>query len=424
MKKITAAVVGFGDRGEVYSRFALKSPDKLEITAVVDPDKRRRDLAKELFSIPEENCFSDLSQFLGRGRIADCVINGTMDKQHIETTLPLLPLGYDVLLEKPITADKSELLKLLNESKKHGNKIMICHVLRFAPFYNMIMQEIMSGNIGKVRHIETAENVGVAHSSISFIRGKWNNKKLCGSSYLLQKCCHDLDIICWLNSQTVPAYVSSIGSRIHFVPENAPEGAGTRCLVDCKIEDSCMYSCRYMHLNKNPMPITVWADEEKNYKDITLEEREQYLKSHNPHGRCIYKTEADVVDQQGTMIKFADGTTAYHLLYSSAMRAGRRIKVYGTAGEIEGYSEENKFEVRNYNKHTIEYTRREMRIPDISGENHHGGDSRLMNDFLCYINGEKSFATSRLEDSVLSHLCVYAADESMETGKLVNIEAL
>ena len=46
-------------------------------------------------------------------RMADAAINGTMDRDHVPTTLPLLDAGYDVLLEKPICPTKEELLQLL-----------------------------------------------------------------------------------------------------------------------------------------------------------------------------------------------------------------------------------------------------------------------------------------------------------------------
>jgi hypothetical protein len=49
---------------------------------------------------------------------------------------------------------------------------------------------------------------------------------------LMAKSCHDLDLITWMKSGVPPARVSSFGSNFQFRPEKAPEGAGTRCLVD------------------------------------------------------------------------------------------------------------------------------------------------------------------------------------------------
>lgn len=421
MKQITVAVVGFGNRAEIYSSYALTHKDEMKIVAVVDPNDVRRNYAKRLFSIPEENCFSEYESFVNRGRIADCVINGTMDKMHIETTLPLLPLGYDILLEKPVTNRKEDFIRLVRESKKYGNKIIVCHVLRYTPFYKSIKQDVLAGKIGKIRHIETTENVGIAHASISYIRGKWNNSDICGSSYLLAKCCHDLDLLCWFNSEGVPKEVSSFGNRSFFIEENAPVGAGSRCLTDCKAEKDCPFSAKKMHLDNNPMPFAVWAGIPKLPDEVSYKEKVESLKTDNPHGRCIFKTDANLVDQQLTMVTFSNGVTAYHSLFSGATRAGRRIKIYGSLGEIEGFTEDNAYALRRYNADNILFTEQTVKITEqIDGDGHYGGDSRIVADFLRVINGEApSVSTSDLSVSLYSHLCVYAADESMEQKRVV-----
>lgn len=423
MKQLTASVLGFGDRSQIYSKYALKHPDQMKIVAIVEPNDIRRNLAKDLFHLAEEQCFSDYNQFIAKGKIADFVINGTMDKIHIETTMPLLPLGYDVLLEKPITSDKKQLQELLAASKKYGNKIVVCHVLRYVEFYKSIKQLILSGEIGEVRHIETSENVGVAHASISFIRGKWNNEKKCGSTYMMQKCCHDTDMICWLNNKTIPKSISSQGSKSYFIGSKAPKGAGTRCLVDCEIEKECPYSAQKLHIENNPMINYVWDCIQKLPEELTLEERIESLKTNNDHGKCIYKTDSDIVDQQMMTILFEDGSTAYHGLISSCARAGRRIKVYGTKGEIEGFSEEYQYTVRLYNSHTILYDERVVKLAeDADAGNHYGGDTRIMNDLLHVLNNEKpSVSTTLLDDSIFAHLCVIAADEAMQKNKIVDI---
>lgn len=424
-KKIRVAVVGFGDRSEQYTKYLLKHPEEGEVVAVVDPNPTRLGYAKQKFGLQEDACYSSFEEFIARGRLADCAINGTMDNLHISTSLPLLRLGYDLLLEKPITADKAELFKLEETAKKHNCKVVVCHVLRYTPFYKRIKNILLSGELGAVRHIETAENVGVAHASVSYIRGKWNNSKECGSSYLLAKCCHDFDMICWLNDVSEPEKIVSFGGRNYFTEKNAPAGSGTRCLCDCpaEIESKCPYSARKIYLENNPMPIIVWAGLGKLPEEVTMEERIASLKGDNPHGRCIFKTDTDLVDEQMTMMYFANGSTAYHNLYSGAAQAGRRIKVYGTKGEIDGFTEDGYFTVRLYNEKNILFDeRRETITDDIEGDNHYGGDARIMQDFMRIERGEApSVSTSSLHSSVVSHLCVYAADESMEKNRIIRL---
>ena len=118
-----------------------------------------------------------------------------------------------MLLEKPITNNKEELLKLARTAKEHNCKLMICHVLRFSDFYREAKQVIISDEIGDIININTSERVCAYHSSVSYLRGKWNSESSCGSSLLLAKCCHDLDLIAWFNNKTRPVMTYSMGGR-------------------------------------------------------------------------------------------------------------------------------------------------------------------------------------------------------------------
>jgi predicted dehydrogenase len=134
---------------------------------------------------------------------------------------------------------------------------MVCHVLRYTPFFKAIKEIIQSGEIGEIVHMESSENVGVAHSSNSYIRGKWNSAEKCGSSMLLAKCCHDLDLFCWLNGETEPTEVASFGGRNFLIPEKAPKGAGERCLIDCPHVDTCQYSAKSIYLLNDKYPTNI-----------------------------------------------------------------------------------------------------------------------------------------------------------------------
>ena len=100
---VTAIIVGCGHRARDYAKTMVEYTDKIKIVALVDPDKHVRDISKNLFGVPEDMCFDNIDQVLKLGKIADCVINGTMDSLHISTSIPFLKQGYDMLLEKPIT---------------------------------------------------------------------------------------------------------------------------------------------------------------------------------------------------------------------------------------------------------------------------------------------------------------------------------
>lgn len=430
MKPLTAVIVGCGHRSRVYAEVAVRFPEQLKIVALVDPDKRVRELCKKLYDVPEEMCYNDIGEILPKGRIADCVINGTMDKLHIPTSVPLLKQGYDMLLEKPITNNAKELLSLYNVAKEHGNKVMICHVLRYSEFYKTAKEIVDSGEIGQIVHVETQERVGVAHNAISFIRGKWAKEEECGSSMLLQKCCHDIDLDCWLNNATKPVKVSSFGGRHFITPEQAPQGAGNRCLADCPLVDTCQYSAKMMILeNPHYLAAYPWQCTGKEESELTAEEKIRSLKTDNPHGVCVYKSGATVVDHQTVIMQFANGSTASHSMLCSAQRAGRSLFVLGTQGEIEGWAGDGKLFVRTFDRETrANIDKGKERIIDFNANNqsedggHFGGDQMLALDFVKYMRGEKpSVSCTELSDSINGHLCVYAADRAMKENRVVEV---
>ena len=124
-KPITAVIVGGGHRSFTYAQLAIEDPSALQIVGIADPNPDRRKKAMKMFGFGEERCFETAQQMAAVPKFADAVINGTMDHQHIETSLPLLQAGYDMLLEKPFAVNMDEMKLLLQTVKKYKNKVMI-----------------------------------------------------------------------------------------------------------------------------------------------------------------------------------------------------------------------------------------------------------------------------------------------------------
>ena len=156
----------------VYSEYALQHSDRMRIVAVADPDEARRHQAAGRFDIPSQHCFESAEVFSQQPKMADAVINGTMDTLHVPTSLPLIEAGYHVLLEKPIARSQAELDTLVGATQKTDQILMICHNLRHAPFYVGVKSAIAQGKIGRIMAIHTSENVGYDHMGESFVRGK------------------------------------------------------------------------------------------------------------------------------------------------------------------------------------------------------------------------------------------------------------
>ena len=425
-RPITAIIVGAGHRSFVYSELAKTNPEMLKIVGVADPNPIRRKKAMDYFGFKEDMCFENAEELAKKGKLADTVINGTMDEQHLETAVPLLDAGYDMLLEKPFAPNEEEMRQIVNCAKKNNSKVMICHVLRYTPFYYAIKERIVNGEIGDIINIQTTEHVSYHHLSTSYIRGKWANSDKCHTSMLLAKCCHDLDIIMWMMSETKPKQISSFGGKFQFKPENAPKEAGTICMKDCPLVDTCVYSTKRLYIDHpDRWAFYVW-DALEGKKNVTLEDKIALMKSDSPYARCIYKCDNNVVDHQSVLINFESGATGTHNMVGGSAEPRREIHIIGTKGEIFGNFEESKFTVLKIDPspdaHNEECDVEEVDLRvtgDMVGAygGHGGGDERLAADFVKFIRGEKpSLACTSIFDSVAGHLSVYLADKSRENS--------
>ncbi len=422
---ITAVIVGGGHRAVIYADYSLKHPDELKIVGIADPDPERREMCRLKYGFDKAHCFESAAELAAVPRFADAVINGTMDHQHYDTSVPLLEKGYDMLLEKPFAVSEDEMRRLLDVIRKNGNKVMICHVLRYAPFYLALKQRVASGQLGDILNIQMAEHVSYHHLSTSYVRGKWANSDKSKTTMLLAKSCHDIDVMAWLMQPDKPVSVSSVGSIFQFKPENAPEGAGTRCTVDCPLVDSCRYSAKKIYLeHPDRWTCYAWADLEHK-KDQTEQDRIESFKNGNPYNRCMYKCDNNVVDHQSVLVNFRSGATGTFNMVGGSAKSMRKIHIVGTLGEAYGVFEENRFTVSMIESDAPSGYRDEIvDLNEAGSEGHGGGDDNLTADFIRYLRtGEQSVSCTAIENSVAGHLTVFKADESREKGgQLVTID--
>jgi len=426
--KKTCVIVGAGHRAFGYADYALHHPDELEVVGVADPSAERRAAARRRYKLSEDACFESAAALAEEPKRADFAINGTMDHQHVPTSLPLLRRGYDLLLEKPFATNEADLWKLVEATRQSGRTVAICHVLRHAPFYAAVRQKIHEGAIGEIINIQATEHVSYHHMGVAFIRGKWAREADCFSTMLMSKCCHDLDLITWFKQGSPPVRVSSFGSNFQFSPEKAPEGAGTRCLVDCPIEADCLYSARKHYLDHpKRWRFYVW-DTLEHLEEPTMEEKERSLLT-SPYGRCVWKSGMDVVDHQSVMIEFADGCTATLNMVGGAARPSRSIHLIGTKGEIQGVFEESRFVIRTIDTRPGKEYAEEVVDLKITGDmtgaqgGHGGGDSRMVADFVRLLGGnEPSLSTTTLEDSIAGHLIGFCANQSLREGRTIPVD--
>ena len=424
MKKLKVALVGLGSRGkDTYAKCAKIYPDKMEIVAIADIDRSKVDEVASLYNIPHSMCFNSAEKLLEQEKLADVMFITTQDKQHVGHAIPALKKGYHVLLEKPISPDLDECREIVRVAKEYNRKVVVCHVLRYTPFFTKLKQLIEEDSIGDVVNVMALENVGYWHQAHSFVRGNWRNSETT-SPMILAKCCHDMDLYLWLTGKTCKS-VSSFGSTYLFKKECAPEGAALRCLDGCKAKESCPFDAEKIYLTHKKVGAV------NGYKawplDVltlhpSVESITEAIKT-GPYGRCVYHCDNNVVDHQVVNLEMTDGSNIHLTMSGFTATGSRYAKFMGTKGEIIADMSSNIIKLTRFGEDTIEIDVSKL-ASDFSG--HGGGDNRMVSEFLDLIiyDKEPTSAITSVEHSVESHYCALAAEESrINDGKVIELDS-
>ena len=303
--------------------------------------------------------------------------------------------------------------------------------------------------------IQLAENVAFWHYAHSYVRGHTRRSTV---PWLLQKSCHDLDLLAWMAGSTAES-VSSFLRPTELTEANAPEGAPEHCIEGCPHAATCPYDAVAAYRDLTPM-----------LSDLAMAERPlglgvaakglRYLRprlmssglpdaakqrlewwrwpvaavtdDHTPEGldhalrttrwgRCVYRVEDnDQPSAQTVQIRFANGVLANFTLQSASHRTMRTVRVNGTKGSAWGELRalDGWLKVADHRSGSV----RSEKVP-TAFDGHGGGEMPLFRDFLSAIEtgGEPSVSA---RDSVESHRIAFAAMESARTGAVVDLAPL
>lgn len=420
-RKITLVIAGLGGRGhDIYSKYSLEHPDDVKVVAVADPRPDRLKIVQKEWNLPADKCYTSAEELFSHGKMADAAVIATQDQQHVAHAEAALKAGYHLLLEKPVAVDIEGCLAVLHMARQYRRHVIVCHVLRYTPFYNTIKQMIEEGRIGDVVTIQAMEQVGYWHHAHSYVRGNWRR---CDESspMILAKCCHDMDILIWLTGKRARS-VSSYGSNYLFHAEHAPEGAAQRCL-DCPVRGECPYDAVRYYLESPRTSVRAgrvnWPVNVLN-PNPTPENIEQALRT-GPYGRCVFHCDNDVVDHQVVNIELEDDVTINFTMSAFTESCYRTIKVMGTRGCIEGNMEQSKLIWHDFFGRHEEI---DLQVTDGSMAGHGGGDSVMMKQFVELLASDRDDEMlSSIEHSIESHLVALLAEKSrLHHGKSLPIE--
>ena len=407
-KPVTAITCGAGSRGNVYGNYSVQYPDQLDIIGVAEPIAIRKQRYSQKHNIPESNQFNTWEDVFKRPKFADAIIITTPDDLHYGPCMEALKLGYDVLLEKPISPSEKECRDILELAKKNKRIVAVCHVLRYAPYFIKLRELMNSGAIGEIISLQHMEPIEHTHMSHSYVRGNWHNSKAT-TPIILAKSCHDLDILKWMVNKPAQR-IQAFGDLKWFRKENAPAGSTARCGDGCAVEAECPYSAQKIYYrNRQRTYVFDMPDDKSKHGEYILEK----LKTTN-YGRCVYRMENDQPDHYICNIQFEGNITAAFSMEAFTSYEGRRTRVMGSMGDIVG-------DMSSFTLTDFRSGKKTEWKQDTDG--HGGGDWRLVADWIQAVDQQNpSLLTSTIDASIESHLMGFAAEKSRKENKVVEVK--
>lgn len=422
MKPFSVIIIGGGSRGWAYGKPMMEMPEKFKIVGVAEPDAHRRAVWKDALNLSDEAVFDSWEAILAKPKMADIAVIATMDDMHYAPAMQAIAQGYHLLLEKPVAPTVKECTDIAHFAKEKGVSVLVCHVLRYTPFFKRMKSILESGKIGEVMSVLHVEAVGDLHHSHSYVRGNWHSEKE-SSPMLLAKSCHDIDIIQWLIDKPCKK-VSSFGSLTYFTEANAPAGSPRRCTDGgCPAADTCTYNALnvYYYDHNNVGFRRAAAKGFARHDPPTDEEVLEALRN-TDYGLCVFHANNDVVDHQVVNMQFEGGATASFSM-NAFNRGGRYIRIFGTKGELHANMSDRTIRHFDFDTRRFADIPTQEAIDETIAGGHGGGDQGIVTDFYDYLAGVYTGSSvADIQTSVCNHLIVFAAEEARHSGTVVDVD--
>jgi len=158
--RVRVANIGCGRRGLLKELIQLKDSANIEIAAVCDTWRQKREKAaadvKE-FTGKEPLQTAHYAEVLARKDI-DAVVIATPDHLHCTMLIDAIKAGKDVYVEKPLAMSMGELLRAYDTVKRSDRIVQIGTQMRSYPNSGGAKKMIAAGELGKILKVEQVRN--------------------------------------------------------------------------------------------------------------------------------------------------------------------------------------------------------------------------------------------------------------------------
>lgn len=363
---------GLGDRLSYVAKVMCDLIPGFDIVAYADPSPVRLGYMHE--NGIEMRGYHDLDEMLARESI-DFLMVGSPNYLHLDHIRSGLQAGVKIFTEKPVVTTEEQTFELLKLIKEYDavDDMLVGMVLRYSPLYKDLKATVDAGLLGQLTSIEASEHIAPEHGA--FFMRDWRRNAAYSGGFMLEKCCHDLDLYQGVIGSR-PSRVASFGSRKTFVSNNKA-------------------------LENAP----VYHERESRWGGVDT----------------VFGGDSQLIDNQVALIEYADGTNLCFHTNLNVPDEYRHFSVMGTHGMAEGDF------VRNFYRVHDAVTSEKLVDKSYQHDNtismHYGAEERMAADWLSHFNEGKTLPVSIL-DALEAGLTAIKLDEARETGQVLDLSEM
>ncbi len=368
-------IIGLGYRLGYLARVFSLANDDFTVVGYVDPAPAGLPYTKQ-HGVPVGQQYVSLETMLDEAKL-DLLMVGSPNHLHLEHIRTGLNRGMKIFTEKPVVTTVEETMELASLISHYGSdNLMVGLVLRYAPLYVDLRRAQAEGQIGDVVSIEASEHIPPYHGA--FFMRDWRRYERYSGSFMLEKCCHDLDLYNGVMG-TRPRYVSSFGGRRTFIPQNAPQVTG--------INDLEVYY-------RKP---SGWMGTDK-----------------------VFDTDGDIIDYQTAMVEYDNGAALTFHTNLNVPHDFRKFAVMGVKGMAEGDFVRNYFTVTD-SRTSDTLTDKIYETSDLSA--HYGADEQMAADILKHLTDGAPLPVS-VVDALEAGLLALTMDDARRRRVVIDMRPM
>ncbi len=292
---------------------------------------------------------------------------------HLDHIRAGLQAGVRMFAEKPIVTTEDESFALAELLAEYGSdQVMVGLVLRYSQ--HMVDLRASLDVLGPIASIEASEYIAPYHGA--FFMRDWRRKEGLSGGFMLEKCCHDLDIYNMIMGAR-PMQVASFGGNRSFLPEHAPTSNA---------------EAQIMH-----QKASIWESAD------------------DP-----FSSDADIIDFQTAMVQYENGAALSFHTSLNVPDEHRRFCVLGALGMAEGDFVRGGLKITARDGTTVqEFDYTQMAKERRSA--HYGADHMMVAEVVEYLQGRSAALKVGVLDALEAGLLALAIDRARKTGQVVSM---